>query len=88
MLAYQDCLDMCGLNADEVAAIAEHEHQDPIIAAALGQYLLCHNGEPMIRKIILDDIRKAERKNDVAHARVLRKVLAHFIAEHPDRPVH
>jgi len=85
MLAYQDCLELCGLNADEVAAIAEHQRQDPIIAAALGRYLLCHNGEQMVRKIILDDIAKAERKNDEEHAQVLRNALAHFVANHPER---
>lgn len=84
MLAYQDCVGLCDLNIDEVAAIAEHEHQNPIIAAAFGRYLLCHNGEPMIRKMIMDDIEQAERKQDYAHAEVLRKTLAHFIACHPE----
>lgn len=84
MLTYQDCLECCDLTADEVAAIAEHEHQDPIIAAALGHYLLTHDGESKIRRIIIDDIEHAEQQNDQQHAAVLRKTLAHFIASHPE----
>ena len=55
MLTYEECLDMCDINQDEVSAIAEHEHVDPIIALAMGQYLCCHNGESKIQSIILDD---------------------------------
>lgn len=86
MLTYQECLDMSGLTAGEVAAIAEHEHVDPIIAMAMGNYLVEHQGERKIKKIILDDIAKAERAGDQEHADVLRKVMEHFIATHPEQP--
>lgn len=82
MLTYQECLDMCGLEPAEVDAIAEHEHVDPIVAAALGNYLITHNGEQRISRIILDDIEKAQRSGDRAHAKMLQQVLAHFIASH------
>ncbi|WP_372742251.1 hypothetical protein [Neptunomonas sp.] len=83
MLTYEECLDMCDINQDEVSAIAEHEHVDPIIALAMGQYLCCHNGESKIQSIILDDIKHAEKIGNTEHANVLKKVLAHFIATHP-----
>ena len=82
MLTYQECLDLCGLEPAEVDAIAEHEHIDPIVAAALGNYLITHDGEQRIQKIIVDDIEKAERSGDKLHAATLRHVLAHFAANH------
>ncbi|WP_415892166.1 hypothetical protein ACMXYN_12880 [Neptuniibacter sp. PT8_73] len=84
MLTYKECLEMSGLTADEVDAIAEHEHVDPIIAMAMGNYLVEHQGEQRIKRIILDDITKAERHGDEEHAAVLRRVMEHFIATHPD----
>ena len=54
MLTYQECLDMCDLDPAEVDAIAEHEHLDPMLALALGQYLITHQGEQKIKKIILE----------------------------------
>ena len=86
MLTYHECLEMSGLTAGEVEAIAEHEHIDPIIAMAMGNYLVEHQGERRIKKIIMDDIAKAERKGDLQHAEMLRKVMAHFIATHPEQP--
>ncbi len=84
MLTYNECLHLSDLTQDEVEAIAEHEHTDPIIAMAIGQYLCCHNGESKVKKIILDDIAKAQRKGDYAHEKVLRRVLEHFISTHPE----
>ena len=60
MISLQDCVDLCGLEEDEVAAISEHEHIPEIAAAALASYLLHqpHGGET-IRTMIIDDIHKA-----------------------------
>lgn len=85
MLTYQECLDMCGLSEEEIEAIAEHERLDPMIAMALGDYLVTHNEETRIKTIILDDIRRAERTGNHSHAEALRKVLKHFLATHPER---
>ncbi|UTW13713.1 hypothetical protein KDW95_08765 [Marinobacterium rhizophilum] len=84
MLTYEECLAMCDLTEDEIQAIAEHEHMDPMIAMALGQYLTSHHGDQRIKSIILDDIKRAERCGNTAHAEVLRKVLQHFLATHPE----
>ncbi|MFC6673256.1 hypothetical protein [Marinobacterium aestuariivivens] len=85
MLTYQECLDMCGLSEEEIEAIAEHEHLEPIAAMALGQYLITHRQERRIKSIILDDIKKAQRQGNHQHADALRKVLVHFVATHPER---
>ena len=47
MISLEDCIGMCGLDENEVAAIAEHEHIPEIAAAALASYLLNqpHGGE-------------------------------------------
>lgn len=83
MLTYEECLAMCDLTEAEIGAIAEHEHMDPMIAMALGQYLISHQGDQRIKSIILDDIARAERTGNQTHATVLRKVLQHFLATHP-----
>jgi hypothetical protein len=47
MISLEDCIGLCGLDEDEVAAISEHEHIPEIAAAALANYLLTqpHGGE-------------------------------------------
>ena len=86
MLTYQDCVEMCGLSAEEVMAIAEHEHVPDIIAAEYGNYLVQGpTGVPMIRRIILDDIERANRHRDGARVEQLETVLRHFVATHPER---
>lgn len=84
MLTYNECLDMCDLTDDEVSAIAIHEHMDPMIAMALGQYLVTHSGEQKIRKIIIEDIDRAHRSGNTQREAMLRAVLEHFIATHPE----
>ena len=85
MITLQDCIDLCGLNDDEVAAISEHEHIPEIAAAALASYLLHqpHGGEA-IRTMIMDDIRKALDAGRVKHAAELFMALQHFLNTHPD----
>jgi len=84
MLTYEECLAMSELTQDEVEAIAEHEHTDPIIAMAMGNYLVTHQGESKVKRIILDDIEKAQRKGDKSHEELLQQVLQHFIRTHPE----
>ena len=40
MLALRDCIDMCDLTEQEVAAIAEEENLPPIVAVMVGYNLL------------------------------------------------
>lgn len=84
MITLEDCIGLCDLTAEEVAAIAEHEHVPDMVAATLGAYLLHEqHGAQRIRDMMIDDIRAAVRRHDVAHARQLVGALRHFMIEHP-----
>jgi hypothetical protein len=85
MLSLEDCLGLCELGEDEVAAIAEHEHIPFMAALELGHYL-CHTegGSLRIKRMILDDIAAARGRGDFVHVARLRRALAHFLVEHPE----
>jgi hypothetical protein len=85
MLTYEDCIGLCELTEEEVDAIAEHEHIPNIVAAELGNYLVHDEdtGVPKIRRIILDDIKAAEKRGDKKHVVVLKLALKHFVDTHP-----
>jgi len=85
MLTYEDCLGMTDLTDAEVKAIAEHEHCPEIIALELGHYLVhTADGQPRIRKMILEDIEAAEARGDAAHSAKLKLVLKQFCARYPE----
>ncbi|MGE0854378.1 MAG: hypothetical protein AB7O44_33080 [Hyphomicrobiaceae bacterium] len=85
MITLEDCLAFCGLSEEEVLAIAEHEHLPQIAATAYAQYLLCApQGSELIRDIIVDDIRAAQRRDDREDVRTLLHVLHHFLRSHPE----
>jgi len=87
MLTYEDCLGLCDLTEDEVAAIAEHEHIPRLVALELGNYLIhTKDGVPVLKRIILDDIAVSEKRKDWEHALKLRLVLRQFVRTHPDHP--
>ena len=84
MLTFEDCLALCDLTEEEIAAIAQHEHIPEIIAVELGAYLIhTENGERLINAMILDDIAEYRRKGDSKGAERLELVLKHFVATHP-----
>lgn len=84
MLTWQDCVALCELNEAEIDAIAQHEHIPEMIALELGNYL-CHtpDGQPAIRRMILDDIAEARQKGDRERLLVLLGTLRHFVVTHP-----
>lgn len=85
MISFEDCVAMCGLSREEIAAIAEHEHIPEMAAAALGNYLLGNeHGIETIRDMIIDDIREASARGDRKHASELLSVLRHLVATHPE----
>ena len=85
MISLHDCIALCGLNEQEVMAIAEHEHAPEIVAAAMGRYLLKQPGGPeKIRDMMRDDIHCALGRGDQDHAGELLMVLRHFLAAHPE----
>lgn len=85
MITLEDCLGLCDLTEEEVLAIAEHEHMPEMAAIAYGQYLLNkEHGTEEICKVIVDDIRAAQNRNNRAHVQTLLHVLHHFIRSHPE----
>jgi hypothetical protein len=85
MISLEDCIAMCGLEPDEVAAIAEHEHLPELAAAALGSWLLEQvGGAKRIRAMIIDDIHKALDEGRIRHGAELFLALRHFLDEHPE----
>jgi hypothetical protein len=85
MISLEDCIGLCGLDADEVAAIAEHEHIADVAATALASYLLSRAGGPeKIRTMIVDDIREALDGGRINHASELFMALRHFLETHPE----
>jgi len=82
MLALEDCIALSNLTAEEVDAIALHEHLPEIVAAEFGNYLLrLPEGKRAIRAIITDDIAHAQAQGDHTRSAKLKLVLKHF-AEH------
>ena len=85
MLTFEDCVALCELTEEEVAAIAEHEHLPMIVAAELGNYLIHGpDGALRVKRIILDDVLAANRAGDVRHALTLKLVLRQFVERHPE----
>jgi hypothetical protein len=85
MIAFEDCIALCGLTEEEVLAIAEHQHLPEIVACALADYLLRHeHGPQRIRDMIVDDVRAAQARGDRERTRTLLHVLHHFLRAHPD----
>jgi hypothetical protein len=85
MLTFDDCVALCELTEEEIAAIAEHEHLPMIVAAELGNYLIHGtDGALRIKRIILDDLLMADRAGDKDRALTLKLVLRHFVERHPE----
>lgn len=85
MISLEDCIAMCGLDEEEIAAICEHEHIGEVPAAAMASYLLHQeHGAEKIRAMIVDDIREALDNGRPKHAAELLTVLRHFVQHHPE----
>jgi len=88
MISLEDCIGLCGLDEEQVAAISEHEHIPEIAAAALASYLLKQpHGSETIRTMIIDDIHKALDQGHIRHAAELFMALRHFLEQNPDARV-
>ena len=85
MLTIEDCIGLCRLTEDEIAAVAEHEHVPDIIALEMGNYLcITAEGQRRLSHMIADDIDAARARGNLAHAAKLRRVLQHFLERHAD----
>src|ERR1041385_4421254 len=84
MLCFEDCVALCGLTADEVRAVAEHENLTEIAAAELGNYLvITPEGERLIKSMIRDDIAGAAARGDRVRELALKVMLRDFVLNHP-----
>ena len=84
MISFEDCVALCGLTKEEIAAIAEHEHIPDMAAAILGQYILQQEHKPeQICRMISDDVRAATAAREWKHAGQLVAALQHFLATYP-----
>ena len=84
MLSLEDCIGMCGLTAEEVRALAQHEHIPEIAAAELGSYLVSSpDGELCLKTIIRDDIERSVASGDRERELTLKLVLRNFVLQHP-----
>jgi hypothetical protein len=85
MISLEDCIGLCGLTAQEVRAVAEHEQIADIHAAALAQCLLgSPDGCRRIGAMIADDVNWAILRGDRRHADELLTTLQHFVSAHPE----
>ena len=79
MISLEDYIGLCGLDADQVAAIGEHEHIPDIAAAALADYLLRQaDGPERILTLIVEDIQNALNAGHIRHGAQLFMTLRHF----------
>ena len=84
MTSLEDCVAMCGLDADEIEAIAEHERIPIILAATLADHLLHRADEAeRIHQMLLSDIGKAAQRGDDDRVAELSEALDHFLRHHP-----
>jgi hypothetical protein len=85
MISYEDCVALCGLSRDEIAAIAEHQRVPEMVAVSIGHYLLQkEHGPEFIRDMIIDDVRVAQKNGDKPHVQELLHALHHFLRDHPE----
>jgi hypothetical protein len=83
MLTFDDCLGLCELTQEEIAAIAEHEHIPEMLAVELGSYLLhSPGGAAAISRMIADDIEAAVIRGEHLHAAKLKLALKQFCEAH------
>lgn len=86
MITYEDCLGLGNLSAEEVAAIARHEHLPEIVALEMGSRLCTTaEGQRVIQRMILDDIEDALAHGRTTAAAQLQLVLRYFLENHPDQ---
>ena len=85
MISLNDLIAFCGLKAEEVQVIAEHEQMPLGMAAAFGRSLLqTEHGPDRIRDMLMAAMRRAVRHHDVPHARQLVSILREFMDQHPE----
>ena len=85
MLTLKECMDMSGLEVEEIEAIAAHERIPEMAAAELGNFLLSTSqGRRHIKRMISARLDCAYRSGHLHHAAELDRVLSKYVGMHPD----
>lgn len=86
MLSLDDCVALSDLAADEIAAIAEHEHLPFIVALEKGCDMLRHPwGDAAVRQMVWDNLRRASHHRRVDKVAELRLLFRDTCGRHPNR---
>ena len=82
MISVNECIALCGLDRNEIAVIAGHEHIPEVAASALSNYLLHHEGgEAEIRQMMSEDLHAAIEGGRLQQASELFMALREFLEE-------
>jgi hypothetical protein len=92
MLTLQDCLEMSGIDWDELVAIAHHEHLPDMVALEKAHAFLQQEwGPPAVRQMVIDEMRKCIESGDCREAQAALRIMEHTFEVHPgghDRRLH
>lgn len=84
MISLDECIGMSGLQEEEVAVVAEHEHIPLMVAAELAQTLLdTPRGLYRLHEMFRDRLATLAAGRDRAKERQLADVYAQFRIRHP-----
>lgn len=84
MLTLQDCLELSGIDWDELVAIAHHEHLPYIVALEKAHAFLQEEwGAPAVRQMIIDEVHHCLETGDCKQAVAALHMLEHTFAAHP-----
>lgn len=84
MLTLQDCLEMSGINWDELVAIAHHEHLPDMVALEKAHAFLQQEwGAPAVRQMVLDEVHRCIERGDCKEAITALRMLERTFHEHP-----
>ena len=82
MISVNECIAICGLDRNEIAAIASHEYIPEVAASALANYLLHHEGDQAeIRQMMTEDLHAAIEDRRLQQASELFMALREYLEE-------
>lgn len=84
MLTLQDCVEMSGIDWDELVAIAHHEHLPDMVALEKAHAFLQQEwGAPAVRQMVIDEVRRSIENGNSKEAVTALRILEHTFEAHP-----
>ncbi len=84
MLTLQDCVEMSGIDWDELVAIAHHEHLPDMVALEKAHAFLQQEwGAPAVRQMVIDEVRRSIERGNSKEAVTALRILEHTFEAHP-----